>query len=386
MLLVTLLLAPFSSATAEEKSKAAIRARLAKAGLRARQGIVRIVWQNDKNPDDARTSNAIVVTSAGHLLMAGPKPDFRGGKLYAEFADGNTVRASYVASDDQTGLTILHVNYRDLVPLSFRPIPLAPTTDPAAPTRSPGAVPAPPVPRTTPDKPARDAASLRARPLTTLPLGLPVMMVTGSGAAARGEIRAWDRRIPIFHSDRSGVPTPIGGLVEAALAAVPSDQGAPWIDENGQVVALQLATGFAESLPENPNNGKPTTLRPRIAPSASLGVPASILRIVTPRLIGRRQVDRAALGLTTKRCGETLRQHLTNGRGCHVVLAVDAEGPAANAGIRKDDVLVKIEGEALRPQARLVDLLLPYRPGDKVKLSLLRRGKPVTVELTLARR
>lgn len=375
----------------KQRAAAALTARLSKAASTARQGVVRIVWQNAKNADDARLRNAIVVSSAGHLLMAGPKPDFQNGNLYAEFADGNTVRASYVASDELTGLTILHVNYRDLVPLRFRPEPLAPTTT-QAPSESEGGTrglpqpAAPDTPKTTPAKPTPSAASMRARPLTTLPLGLPVMMVTGTGAAARGEIRAQDRRIPVFHPQMSGLPTPLGGLVEAGLAAVPSDQGSPWLDEHGNVVALQLATGFAESLPENPRNGAASKLRPRISPSASLAIPASTLRIVTPRLIRRRQVERGSLGITTKRCSESFRQQLADGRGCHIVLELDKDGPAARAGVKVHDVLVRIEGETLRPRARLMDALLPYRPGDVVRLGLLRKGEPLTVELKIARR
>ncbi len=138
------------------KARQARTQRLLKAAAKARHAVVRIHWKNDRDPDDIRVRNAVVVSSAGHLLLAGPRPAWNRGTLYAEFADGNTVKASYVTGDAGSGLSLLHVNYRDLTPLRILPMKLSDTpaaieAPPPQPVKPPGGM-KPSVP-TTPVKP-----------------------------------------------------------------------------------------------------------------------------------------------------------------------------------------------------------------------------------------
>lgn len=362
--------------------------RLLRVARQARAGVVRIRWQDDRNAEDERVRNAIVVSSAGHLLLAGPRPAYARGTIYAEFANGDTVKARFVDWDEGSGLTLLHVNYRNLEPLRFRPEPLAPAAaDEPAPQPAPPAPPvaAPALPGVL-DRPKPDAGAtptLRRQPLGTLAIGMPVVMVTGTGAVAQGTVRAQDRQIQALNPD-TGLPRTLGALVEAGMAVLASDQGSPWLDRDGNVAALQVATGYAAVLPEQLEAAGATDLRPRISPSAALAVPASVLRVVTPRLLARKPVRRAGLGIHSHRCDRTTRDHLTDGYGCHVIRKVDPKGPAARAGIQPLDVIVRVNGVRLRPGARLLDVLLPFRPGDRVQLGILRKGRELEIDCALA--
>lgn len=62
--------------------------------------------------------------------------------------------------------------------------------------------------------------------------------------------------------------------------------------------------------------------------------------------------------------------------------AVAAKGPAAAAGLREGDRLVAIGGERLGSQS-LTSLLLNFRPGSRINLTVVRGGQELTVQVTL---
>lgn len=69
-----------------------------------------------------------------------------------------------------------------------------------------------------------------------------------------------------------------------------------------------------------------------------------------------------------------------------VVAAVDPNGPAAKAGIQKDDVLLKVNGENIESSAYLVNYVGFQSPNSKVKISLERAGQAMEAEVVVAER
>jgi serine protease Do len=56
---------------------------------------------------------------------------------------------------------------------------------------------------------------------------------------------------------------------------------------------------------------------------------------------------------------------------------------AAQAGLRKDDVIRKVDNEEIKGSEQLREAIRWHYPGEKVKLVIERNGKPQTVEATL---
>ena len=59
--------------------------------------------------------------------------------------------------------------------------------------------------------------------------------------------------------------------------------------------------------------------------------------------------------------------------------------PAQAAGLRVGDIVTKVNDQAIDQQHPLNSLMLKSRPGDKIRLTLIRDGQTQTVELTLGR-
>ena len=65
------------------------------------------------------------------------------------------------------------------------------------------------------------------------------------------------------------------------------------------------------------------------------------------------------------------------------VTDVPKTGAAYDAGIRKGDVITKINGVNVSSGADMIGQMATYRPGDKVTVSFKREGKETTVPITL---
>jgi S1-C subfamily serine protease len=58
-------------------------------------------------------------------------------------------------------------------------------------------------------------------------------------------------------------------------------------------------------------------------------------------------------------------------------------GPAAKAGIKPGDVILEVNGQPTPTADVMVSVLADLHPGQQVPVKLLRRGKEVTVTVTL---
>ncbi len=62
---------------------------------------------------------------------------------------------------------------------------------------------------------------------------------------------------------------------------------------------------------------------------------------------------------------------------------VEKNSPAAKAGLRENDVILKIDANELTAKNDLTEMIQNYSPGDKLELTILRNGEEKIVEVTL---
>lgn len=65
------------------------------------------------------------------------------------------------------------------------------------------------------------------------------------------------------------------------------------------------------------------------------------------------------------------------------VMETDASGAAAEAGIRKGDIITSIDGQAVNTSAELSEKVARYKPGDKINIGFLRGKDQKTVTAIL---
>jgi len=82
---------------------------------------------------------------------------------------------------------------------------------------------------------------------------------------------------------------------------------------------------------------------------------------------------------------EQLSEHLEDGQGL-VVLRVLPDSPAEEAGVKRHDVLVSLQGTPLESARQLRKLISDAEAGEKVELKLIRSARSQTVEATVGTR
>jgi S1-C subfamily serine protease len=66
-----------------------------------------------------------------------------------------------------------------------------------------------------------------------------------------------------------------------------------------------------------------------------------------------------------------------------VVGDVVANSPAAQAGLRPNDVITAVDGQPLRGDSALAQVTYSHKPGDTITLTVLRQGQSMDIPVTL---
>ena len=114
-------------------------------------------------------------------------------------------------------------------------------------------------------------------------------------------------------------------------------------------------------------------------------IPSNMAKNVMAQLIDHGQVRRGMLGVTVQPVTSDIARSLSLDKvqGA-LVSTVQPGSPAERAGIRRGDVIVAVNGSAMKDGNSLRNEISQLMPGSSVKLTLLRNGKEDTVDVKLA--
>ncbi len=171
--------------------------------------------------------------------------------------------------------------------------------------------------------------------------------------------------------------------------------GIPVLGSNQFVSLIGSASPGRRYALEVLRNGKPlnlsTTLEKRPARMApEMKIPrVEIPRIEIPRNRYRffSSEDRPRLGIYYEDLTEQLGKFLgvTDGKGV-LVTSVVKDSPAEKGGLQAGDVIVKIGDARIADSGDLIEALADIDRGAPVSIDVVRRGKPLTITVTLEKK
>jgi S1-C subfamily serine protease len=288
--------------------------------------------------DGEIVTNAHVVTSGGANNGGGnPKP---AGQVYVEFSDRNRVPAEIVGFDPDADVDLIKIDPGDL---NLQPIELS----------------------------DRDEFAV-GEPLAAIgsPFGEKQSLSVGI-------ISATDRSI------NSLTQFTVDNAIQTDASINPGNSGGPLLDADGKVIGINQQIESSSGT----NSG------------VGFAIPVTAIRYSLDQLRESGQVDYAYLGVTTQAIWPQLNDELDLGTDTGALISeVVPDGPADDAGIEGangqqtfqgarirtgGDVIIAVNGQRLKAESDLAELISRQRPGETVTLLVLRDGDEQEIEVKL---
>ncbi|MDX1266963.1 MAG: outer membrane-stress sensor serine endopeptidase DegS [Oceanisphaera sp.] len=116
----------------------------------------------------------------------------------------------------------------------------------------------------------------------------------------------------------------------------------------------------------------------------NFAIPYGLAHRIMRELIANGRVIRGYLGISGVDIPPMMAQllKLEDRTGVYVE-EVSEQGPAAKAGIIQQDVLMNIDGQAIRNMRHAMDMIAEIRPGSEIEITLLREGKLMTLPVMI---
>jgi len=157
-------------------------------------------------------------------------------------------------------------------------------------------------------------------------------------------------------------------FIQTDAAINPGNSGGPLFDVNGKVVGIN------------------TAIYSRTGTSAGIGfaIPIDLAKAVMDQLKSHGKVVRGWLGVEIQEVTPELAQSfgLAKPEGA-LVANVEKDAPAAKAGIKRGDVIVKFNNRTVHEQHELPELVAETPIGKKVDVEVIRGTKHITVPVTI---
>ncbi|MBI2781984.1 MAG: trypsin-like peptidase domain-containing protein [Chloroflexi bacterium] len=199
------------------------------------------------------------------------------------------------------------------------------------------------------------------------PLGTYTSTVTTGIISATGRTVQIDATISLHN------------LIQTDAAINPGNSGGPLLDAAGAVIGINTAV-------ERDSTG------------IGFAIPIDIARPIMAQALAGEPLARPYLGIRYTQIDAKVKKakSLTVDAGALIGPATDAAGatqpaitpgsPAEAAGLKDGDIIVRIQDQAVDSEHPLDAILTSYRPGQVVKLTVLRGTTEVTISVTLGTR
>ncbi|HTI11516.1 MAG TPA: trypsin-like peptidase domain-containing protein [Puia sp.] len=197
-----------------------------------------------------------------------------------------------------------------------------------------------------------------------LAVGYPLTLET---TVTAGIVSAKGRTLDI---NRRQSQSPVESFIQTDAAVNPGNSGGPLINTDGQLIGINSAIAS----PTGSYAGY------------SFTIPVNIVKKIVSDIMKFGTTQRAYLGIQYPRDNmsedQKKEQGIKDGEGVYV-MDVPVDGAAFSAGIKKGDLITKLNGVPILSGAEMVGQIATFSPGDKISVTYRRDGKEFTVPIVL---
>lgn len=172
--------------------------------------------------------------------------------------------------------------------------------------------------------------------------------------------------------DIGGRESPYTDFLQIDAAINRGNSGGPTFDIHGRVIGVNSAI---------------------LSPTGSsvgigFAIPAETAKRITTQLMRGETIERGYLGvqISTPSAEELAALGLQENQKGALVANVTPDGPADRAGLRFSDLIVSLNGETIDSSTKLTRLVGAAKPGDTMRMEVLRDGRRQTITARSAKR
>ena len=183
-----------------------------------------------------------------------------------------------------------------------------------------------------------------------------------AGSVTTGVISGLDRSVSTSSGSFFGTVKTFENVIQIDAAVNPGNSGGPLLNSSGEVIGVNFATtSGADNI------------------SFALPINRVVNRLEEYRIYGK--FLRPFVGIEYEMITESQARYYTDILPGAFVRSVVDGSPAQDAGIKRGDIIVQIEGDPV--VSSFIEMIQKFKIGDSVEMKILRDGKEVSVSVVL---
>ncbi len=183
-------------------------------------------------------------------------------------------------------------------------------------------------------------------------------------SVTQGVISGLDRSITV--SDGQNRMT-MDGLIQTDASINSGNSGGPLLNSKGKVIGINSA-------------------KAQSGEGLGFAIPINTAKPIVDEIKTKGEFKRSYIGIKGASISDYLQAYpdadLGTETGVYIV-QIYTDSPAAQAGLKEGDIIIGLEDKDVDNMTQLISGLFQYRPGDKVKLTVIRDGRRTQFEVTL---
>lgn len=157
------------------------------------------------------------------------------------------------------------------------------------------------------------------------------------------------------------------GLMQTDASINSGNSGGPLLNSKGQVIGINSA-------------------KAQSGEGLGFAIPINTAKPIVQEIKSKGEFKRAYIGIRGGSVAEYLQAYPNENLGSDTgvfVAQIYPDSPAEKAGVKEEDIIIGVNDVEVETMNQLISDLFKYRPGDTVKLKIIRDLRSMTIDVTL---